>query len=141
MTGQTAAITYLIPEPFEKALKLLRKALLKGELQIPAEFEVSGRISRQLGVGLAPCRILFVDCPFLLLEAMALDVSAIVLLPLHVVVSSRGLETAVYVQRSVGSNGSGFSFEQEDPVSKLHTRVSRVLQKIAMKEVYCEATF
>ena len=140
MTGQTAAITYLVPEPFEKALKILRKALLEGELQIQAEFDVSGRISRQLGVGLSPCRILCVDCPFLLLETVARDGSAIVLLPLHVVVSSRGPETAVYVPRSVSSNGIGFAFEAADPVNKLQARVSRILEKIAMREVLCETT-
>ena len=138
MTGQTAAIKYLLSEPFEKTLKILRKALLDGELQIATEFDVSSRISRQLGVVLPPCRILYVDCPFLLLEAIARDGSAIVLLPLHVVVASRGSETAVYVPRSVGSNGIGFAFDAVDPVNKLQTRVSRILEKIAMREVLCE---
>ncbi|HWC98419.1 MAG TPA: DUF302 domain-containing protein, partial [Candidatus Sulfopaludibacter sp.] len=88
--------SYLIDAPFEQALPVLRQALEAGGLSVSGEMDLSERIHRQLGLGFGACRVLLVDSPYLLLEALALDRSAAALLPLHVVVSGRGDVTCVH---------------------------------------------
>jgi len=130
-----AARTYRIPEPFERALKSVREAIGKDRLTITTELDVSRRIQREWGIGMGPCRILCVDCPQLLLEAMAMDVGAGVLLPLHVVVAGRGPLTLVHIIRPAGTNGSGGP--ADTVVNKLRARLSRALEKVGMRESLC----
>jgi uncharacterized protein (DUF302 family) len=132
-------VTYRLPEPFEKAVKLLREALAQDELRTPMELDVSGRISRELGIRLAPCRLLCVDCPFILLEAIALDGSAAVLLPIHIIVYGRGPQTVVHVFQPASPTGPDRPAEATGLVIRLQTRISRVLEKIAMREELCQA--
>jgi uncharacterized protein (DUF302 family) len=131
--------TYRLPEPFERAAKLLREALARDELRTPIEMDVSGRISRELGIGLAPCRLLGVDCPLILLEAITLSGSAAVLLPTHVLVYGRGPQTIVHVLRPASPTAPDISAETANPAIKLQTRISRVLERIAMREDLCIA--
>src|SRR5690242_19035745 len=95
MIGETVENRREITVPYETALKLLRNALLKEDLRISTEYDLSDTAGGQRGVNLVPCRILCVDSPMLLLEAMALDPSAAVLLPLHIVISGDGPKTQV----------------------------------------------
>jgi uncharacterized protein (DUF302 family) len=140
MTPRTPMIaTYRLPEPFERAVKLLREALARDELRTPMELDVSGRISRELGIGLAPCRLLGVDCPLILLEAITLDGAAAVLLPMHILVYGRGTQTIVHVFRPASPAGPDIPVETAIPVIKLQTRIARVMEKIAMREELCGA--
>jgi uncharacterized protein (DUF302 family) len=85
-----------IAAPYETALELIRSALLHEDLRISREFDVADIAHGQPGMNLAPCHILCVDSPLLLLEAMALDPSAAVFLPLDIVVFAGGPNTQVY---------------------------------------------
>lgn len=95
----SAAQTYVIAEEFDKALKLVRHALAERELSITSEWDTSG--ARALGSGQKPhrSRLLLVDSPILMFEAMALDRAAGALFPLHVLLSADGDRThAVFVE-------------------------------------------
>ena len=96
-TSGATCLTYVIDEPYGKVLKQLRSALKAEGLGIPMEMDVAGRIRNELGVALKPCLVLYVDCPFLLLEAAIVNVSAAALVPLHVVVAEAGLQSVVHL--------------------------------------------
>src|SRR4051812_8095901 len=106
MNGEPAVTAYLIPEPFERALKAVREALHRGEVSVAAELDVSARIQRELNIGFGPCRILLVDSPCLLLEACTLDRAAVALLPLHVVLCGRGPQTVVHWMSAAALGGA-----------------------------------
>ena len=132
MCTNHTVMTYRIPEPFERALKSVREAVTRRGLSVPFELDISRRINRELGIALAPCRVLYVDHPLLLVQAMALDGSAAGWLPQQVVVSGRGPQTLVQVVQPAGSRSNGS--EQESPVEKVRSRLSRALQAVAMRE-------
>ncbi|MCI0622322.1 MAG: DUF302 domain-containing protein [Acidobacteria bacterium] len=133
MTTQATA-TLVVPEPFDKALKLIRQALTSAEIGIAMELDVSGRIQRDLGVELAPCRILSVDNPFVLLEAMALDGTAAVFLPLHVAVSGDGKQTRVHMLSQSGVRSCGSPLGAKGAMSKLQAGLAQALEKISVRQ-------
>jgi uncharacterized protein (DUF302 family) len=92
MHSEPAVTTYLIAGPFDKALKEVREALVRGGLSILTELDISTRVKRELGIGFIRCQILLVDSPCLLLKAATLDGSAAALFPLHVAVSEHGAQ-------------------------------------------------
>jgi uncharacterized protein (DUF302 family) len=126
MESAPPAFTYLIREPFERGLKKLRQALANEELCVPVELDVAARIRRELGITLAPCRVLFVDCPVLLLEAATLDRAAVAFLPLHVAVAGLGQQNGIHLAGAPGG-----------PAGKLHARVLRAVEKIATRQRPC----
>lgn len=119
--------SYVIPEPFIVALRLVRDAIGKEGLRIHSERDFSGELKREFGIALVPCRALSVECPIALLKGMALDSSIAVWLPLRVVVSGRGAQTAVHTLRAAPDAA-------ESPVRSVQDRLTRALQRIAMRE-------
>lgn len=134
MNCEPAVMAYLMAEPFSKSLETIRAALAITELCISGELEVSERIQRQLRLGLAPCKILLVDSPYLLLEAVTLSRAAAVLLPLHVVLAGRGSETLVYWMNPAAISGVRLPMGAAAPVAKLQSQLSQVLERIAMRQ-------
>jgi uncharacterized protein (DUF302 family) len=130
MESAAATFTYLIQEPFDRALTSIRESLVKEDLRVPMELDVAARIKRELGISLAPCRLLFVDCPVLLLEAATLDHATVAPFPLHVAVAGLGQRTSVHVAGPSGVSNAAAS----SPLDKLQARVLRVLEKIATRQ-------
>lgn len=130
----TPSYAYVIPEPYERALKLIREALAREGLEIPIELDVSGRIRKKLGISLAPCRLLCVDSPMSLVEAVAVDPAGAVYLPLHLVVSGRGPQTTLHLPSQGALQRCEAPVGVKVPVSKLHARLSRVLQRIGGRQ-------
>jgi len=122
--------TYLIQEPFDRALKSIREALAKEDLRAPLELDVAVRINKELGVSLAPCRLLFVDCPVLLLEAATLDRATVVYFPLHLAVAGLGQRTSVHLAGPPGVSRAASS----SPLDQLQARVIRALERIATRQ-------
>ncbi|MCI0419749.1 MAG: DUF302 domain-containing protein, partial [Acidobacteria bacterium] len=89
---------------------------------------------RDLGVELAPCRILSVDNPFVLLEAMALDGTAAVFLPLHVAVSGDGKQTRVHMLSQSGVRSCGSPLGAKGAMSKLQAGLAQALEKISVRQ-------
>lgn len=139
MESDAATNTYLIPQPFDRALKKLRSALFEREVSICTELDLSGRLHRELGLRLAPSRVLFVDCPELLLRAMAFHGPVSVFVPLHVVVTGRGEQTEVHVLNSLRFAGTGVPQSVRLPVYRLQAQVACALQKIGMRQSVCPA--
>ena len=140
MTSEPATTMYSLADHYERALKLVRAALVKEGLEVPLELDVSGRIRRELGIALAPCRVLCVDCPFLLLEAVTLDAAAAVFLPLHVVVSAHGSQTFVHLLSPASTQDHALPVGLKVPISKLHARVSRVLERMGVRQAPYQLT-
>ncbi|HUI57458.1 MAG TPA: DUF302 domain-containing protein [Bryobacteraceae bacterium] len=134
MNRQAAVAACRMPEPFVKALHTIRQAIAATDLAIIAELDVSDRIKRQLGLGFAPCRILLVDSPYLLLEAVALDRSAAALLPLHVVVSSHGSETMVHWLNPAAITGAALPAGTAGPLEKLREQLAHALETVAIRD-------
>ena len=92
-----ASIVYSLHESYARVLKRLRAALKEEGLEVPLEMDVCKRIRDEFGIGLSPCCVLCVYCPYLLLEAAVINSSAAGLLPLHVVVSQSGPQTTIHL--------------------------------------------
>jgi hypothetical protein len=105
MRTTTTRVTRVVPLPFEKSLQLARKLLMDAGLTIVGEIEMSGEPYFHLGVARRRCVALLVDTPALLFEAIALDRSAAVFLPLHIVIS--GDRETSYVRWVDPAGGSG----------------------------------
>ncbi len=136
MNHEPGVTAYAIARSFDVALSALREALNAAGLIVSGEMDVSGRIRRQLGLDFGPCRVLMVDSPYLLVEALALDRSAAVLLPLHVVVSARESERVTHVHwlSLAGMRQARLPAGAEAPLTKLHNTLLRILDGLARKE-------
>ena len=124
---------YVIDEQFDRALSLVRQELVDRELSVTSEFDVTESLSGDSRRKADRTRLLLVDCPLLLLEALALDRAAGVLIPLHVLVSSDGdrtqvvfIESSALFDRRVPVGASG-------PLEKLKTRISMALEAAVMR--------
>jgi uncharacterized protein (DUF302 family) len=132
--GETGENRREIAAPYETALKLIRSALLHEDLRISREFDVADIAGGQAGMNLAPCRIVCVDSPLLLLEAMALDPSAAVFVPVHIVISADGPNTQVYWLNPAGIQGKRLPVGAMLPLRALHARIAAAMEKIPVNE-------
>jgi uncharacterized protein (DUF302 family) len=128
--GETLENRREIAARYETALKLIRSALFHEDLRISREFDIADIARGQRGVNLAPCRILCVDSPLLLLEAMALDPSAAVFLPLHIVISADGPKTQVYWFNPAGIQSKRLPVGAMLPLRALQTRIVKAMERI-----------
>ena len=128
-TGQT----YVIAEDFDKALKLVRRALAERELGVTSEWDITENRRGGSGQKLQRSRLLLVDSPILMFEAMALDRAAGALFPLHVLLSADGDRTqAVFVEPAtlfalrppVGATG---------PLEEMKGRITAALESAAAR--------
>ena len=134
MTGDPDTATLIMQQPLSGALKSIRRALAEGGLEIAAELDVAGRIRKALRIDIPPCRVLCVDCPVALLEALALDRSAAVLLPLHLVVSGEDGATHVHFLNPAAALYSGLPVTARSAVSKLQARVAQAVESISVRQ-------
>ena len=133
MNTEPAVNTYLISEPFDRALKTIRETLTRNDLNVATELDVAARVKRELNIGFAPCRILLVDSPLLMLESATVDCAACVLLPLHLVVSGRGPQTQVHWMTPAAIDGLRLPAGAALPLARLQGQVSRALERVAMR--------
>jgi uncharacterized protein (DUF302 family) len=142
MNSEPTVTTYLISEPFDRALKAIREALAKNDLSVCAELDVSARVKRELSMGFTQCKILLVDSSCLLFEAATLDCSAAVLFPLHVVVTERGRQTLVHWINAAAIEGARLPMGAAVPLAKLQSLVTHSLDRIAMRrDIYPAAVY
>ncbi len=91
----SGTVTFEISEPFHQALRTVRSAIDPHRLRIVSELDVSRRVERHLALRLPGCIILYIwPGPTLVPE---IPVCAALFLPLHIIVSERGLRTSVHV--------------------------------------------
>ena len=105
MPGIRGGITRTIPEPFEKTISTVRRMLTAAGLTIVDEFDMSKEPYFHFGVAGGWCTVLLLDTPILMFEAIVLDHSTAVFLPLHVVVSGDRETSYVHWADPVASSG------------------------------------
>jgi uncharacterized protein (DUF302 family) len=133
LTGEAATITYSVPEPFEVALKGLRKVLAAGNFGVAGELDISRRIRKELKIGIAPCRIFLVvpspesfvdfgDCP-----------CAAAFTPLHIVVSAHGSRADIHLLRALPAQSNLLDRHTSGVVRDLLARITRAVEQIGMR--------
>ncbi len=123
-------MTFRIAEPHEVALRMVRRALARQGLRAPAELDIAARIRQELGAGVAPCIVLYVDDPIVLLEAVVFNRGAGLLIPQPVVVAGGDRHTEVLVRSSESLTGDTPE-SVRDPVLELHRRITAAMEGIA----------
>ncbi len=134
MTGESSLVTFGVVEPHLATLRLVRLALSQQGLRVPAELDVATRIKQELGAGLAPCVVLYVDDPALLLEAVIFHKGAALLVPLPVVVSGNSRHTAIFVRGIEARLAGDLPACVREPLLNLHARIVRAVETIAERE-------
>ena len=124
-------VTFVLEEPFEPALKTLRRALAEEQLSIVVELDAAKRIRHALDIVVSPCRILFVENPLFMLEATAIDRSSAVFIPLHLVVSSSGARTLIHVLGPQHSQLRDFPIGVRIPLTRIQDQLLGTLGKVA----------
>lgn len=130
--------TFTIAEAHPAALRMVRKALAQQGLRVPAELNIGARIRQQLGAGVAPCMVLYVDDPLVLLEAVVFYRGAAMLIPQPVVVTAAGGHTEVLL-RGLESLTAETPESVRDPLLNFHRRIARAMESIAERQGACLA--
>lgn len=125
--------TFVIPERFDKVLKLIRSALAETELSIAGEFDSTEGLNGELGKKAVRSRILLVDCPLLVFEALALDRASAVFFPLHILVSAAGDRTQVSAINPAGLFDARLPVGAAEPMEKLHARIAMALESALLR--------
>ncbi|MBI4481056.1 MAG: DUF302 domain-containing protein [Acidobacteria bacterium] len=135
MSNDRSTTRYVLEEPYEKALKLLRAELVNCELRIPVEMDVSDTIREGLGLHLNPCRVLYVCCPWYLLQAAVVDRSATGIVPLRIVVWERGEQTVVRLLDSADAEDGGLDSRVSVLANTLMSRVQQIVERIGAPQL------
>ena len=127
-------MTYPIPQPYEVAVRKVRAALKRDGLRTALELDVAARIRTELGAGVAPCLVLYVDDPAVLLEAIVFDKGAALLIPQPVAVTGNDRHSRVLV-RSPESLSGAIPESIRDPTLDLLRRISRTTESVSERQV------
>ncbi|HWQ54487.1 MAG TPA: hypothetical protein VN442_12455 [Bryobacteraceae bacterium] len=130
MTQAPTLLTFTIPEPHDAALRMVRKALARQGLRVPAELDIAASIRQELGAGVAPCIVLYVDDPVVLLEAIVFHRGAPLLIPQPLVITGYDRHTEV-LARSPESMAGDLPESVRDPFLDLLRRMVRAMESIA----------
>jgi uncharacterized protein (DUF302 family) len=133
MAEEPATITYSIAEPFQQALKSLRRVLSARGLKVSGELNISSRIRQRLLIGTAPCVVLLVSPSATLGKAIPSDSCVTGLAPLHVVISSRGLQSEVHVLRNLPTEGNLLDQRATAVVNRIQAEILQAVEKIGMR--------
>ena len=134
MTKEQSMVTFSVPETHQSALRMVRKALAQQGLRVPAELDVTSRIKQELGAGVAPCVVLYVDDPVLLLEAAVFHRGAALMIPQPVVISGNDRQAEVLVRSVEALMEGGFPASVRDPLLNLHARIIQAMETIGERE-------
>jgi uncharacterized protein (DUF302 family) len=126
----SAGQTYVIEERFDKAVKLVRSALETQELSVAGEFDVTDSVAPDSGTKPVPSRLLLVDSPLLLFEALALDRAAGVFFPAHVLVSAHGDHTEVMCVEPASLSEVRLPVGSSQPLAALRNRIAMALESV-----------
>ena len=133
MSEASATTTYVIPEPFERGVRILRQALADADLRITGELNMSQRIQKSLLVVTAPCLILFA-CPAEGFDEKdrptACDAAVT---PLHIVVSAQDSCTEVHILKVLPRDDGPIDRTNVAALARLQSAISQAIGKIGMR--------
>jgi uncharacterized protein (DUF302 family) len=132
MPEENATSTYLIAEPFDRGVRLVRKALSQANLSIAGELNLAGRVQRALLIHTAPCVILFACLPTAT-ECFPSDPVQTAFSPLHVVVSARGSQTEVHILRVLPRDGENGNSRIVGTLAALKDRIAEAIESVGMR--------
>ena len=130
MSQRPPLLSFIIDEPYEVALRMVRIALARQGLRAPAELDIASRIRQEFGAGVAPCTVLYVDDPAVLLEAVVFFRGAALLIPQQLVVTGDNRHTDVFV-RSPELPWCDIPEGIRDPLHGLQVRMTRAIESVA----------
>lgn len=130
MNSTAAGNTRTVSEPFGRAVPLVRRILHSAGLHVVKEFDVSKESHFRLGVAYRSCVVLLVDTPVLLFEAIALDRSAAVFLPVHVVITGDRDTSYVHWTDPVASSGLRPPTPAKEALEELCGRLHQALRTL-----------
>jgi uncharacterized protein (DUF302 family) len=133
MTKGPAVLTYTLAKPYDAAARTVRAALKRHGLRAALELDVAARIRQELGAGVAPCTVLYIDDPALLLEAVVFHRGAALLIPHPVVITGDNRQSEVLVRSPESLNGA-VPESVRDPILELTRRITRMVESIAEKQ-------
>ena len=111
--------THRIAAPFRKAVRQVRSALAGAGLELAGEWDEADAGGR--------CKVLLVDSPLLLLQALVLDRAAAVYLPVHVVLRSKDGETQAAIVSPAGLPGTRLPTGAAGPIARTQAQITEVL--------------
>ncbi len=134
MCDQGRVIAFTIDQPFDVALRMVRRALAMEGLRVPCEFDTAARVKQELGVGLKENVVLYVDDPIQLLEATVMHPAGGLFVPEPLVLSSAKQGSRLSV-RSVGPQlAVDLPASVRGAVANLHERILAAVGRVARKE-------
>jgi uncharacterized protein (DUF302 family) len=133
MTKTQPLLSFRIDEPYDVALRMVRIALARQGLRAPAELDITARIRQELGAVVAPCIVLYVDDPAVLLEAVVFNRGAALLIPQPLVVTGDNRQAEVLL-RSAEMPVEAIPETVRDPLIGLQVRMMRAIESIAERQ-------
>jgi hypothetical protein len=133
MNAVNATTTYVIPEPFDRAVKSVRAILSGANLRITGEMNMSGRIERALQVSTVPCRVFFATLAAADSDSAAMEGSSGGFTPLHIVVAARGPQSEVHLLKFVPRDGRPADVNASAALERLRAAISEAVERIGMR--------
>ena len=133
MTKGPPVLAYALAQPYDAALRTLRSALKREGLRTVLELDVAARIRTELRAGVAPCFVLYVDDPALLLEAVVFHKGAALMSPQPVVITGDNRRSEILVRSPESLHGM-IPESIRDPLLDLVHRISAVVEGLAEKQ-------
>lgn len=121
---------------FPKAIGMVYEALANAGLSVLAESDACLEKARQGNA--RPCKVLYVACPFLLLEALAFDRSAAVFLPAHLVIRATSDGAEVHWINPAALPRLKLPVGAAGPILALYSRISQTFAAVRRPDPVCE---
>lgn len=134
MTGGQGISTFLLRCSPHKASQQIRRTLGVQGLSVAGEMDLTARLGKDLRIGFPVCRVMCIDYPSVLLEALAFDRSAAVLVPIHLVVTEHSVGTAVHMLSPSATLYDVLPVTARPAVSRLLCAVAKSLDAISTRQ-------
>lgn len=118
----SSVMLYVVQAQVGTAVKRLRASLEASRLTVLCDLDVTESIRSALGVELAPCRILSVACPLLLLQAAVSDPARLAVFVVRMVVIEKNHRTQI----SLPNTALLAPAADDDSISKLNELSARI---------------
>jgi uncharacterized protein (DUF302 family) len=109
---------------------MVARVLREKGLRTSAEVDVTARLRNEICANVAPCMVLFVDDPTLLLEGMMFYRGAALYIPQPLLISGTGHRTEVHIRSQESSVSSGLPSTVQKAIVRVHDRMMNAIDAI-----------